>query len=206
MKKNANHHPSPELLEAVSEPCESIAGILMYKYVHQLYIYIYNNMYGNYIHQSYMHIYLIYVYLHMYIYICIFIYAYISFLGISSAVSVAGTCFFTFSLKAAPLLPFFPTLLEQQVNMNVSWTAKVSLDRHFSQAIKRDKLEMKMVKIRLIEEILHQLIGSLSHYLQSFTHPRWCRISSINSIIEFSSLKVNEAVLVSFDFQKSGCK
>jgi len=165
-------------------------------------------MYGNYIHQSYMHIYLIYVYLHVYtyIYIYIFIYAYISFLGISSAVSVAGTCFFTFSLKAAPLLPFFPTLLEQQVNMNVSWTAKVSLDRHFSQAIKRDKLEMKMVKIRLMEEILHQLIGSLSHYLQSFRHPRWCRISSINSIIEFSSLKVNEAVLVSFDFQKSGCK
>ena len=166
-------------------------------------------------HQSYMHIYLIYVYLHMYICIriyiiylniYIYIYAYIFFLGFSSAVSVAGTCFFTFGLKAAPLLPFFPTLLEQQVNMNVSWTAKVSLDRHFSQAIKRDKLEMKMVKIRLMEEILHQLIGSLSHYLQSFRHPRWCRISSINSIIEFSSLKVNEAVLVSFDFQKSGCK
>ena len=169
-------------------------------------------------HQSYMHIYDICVYtyvcIHIYIiYICIyiyiFIYAYISFLGISSAVSVAGTCFFTFGLKAAPLLPFFPTLLEQQVNMNVSWTAKVSLDRHFSQAIKRDKLEMKMVKIRLMEEILHQLIGmigSLSHYLQSFRHPRWCRISSINSIIQFSSLNVNEAVLVSFDFQKSGCK
>ena len=24
-------------------------------------------------------------------------------------------------------------------------------------------------------------VGSLSHYLQSFIHPRWCRISSINS-------------------------
>ena len=33
----------------------------------------------------------------------------------------------------------------------------------------------------LMEEILHQLIGSLSHYLQGFIHPRWCRISSINS-------------------------
>ena len=32
-----------------------------------------------------------------------------------------------------------------------------------------------------MEEILHQLIGSLSHYLQGFIHPRWCRISSINS-------------------------
>ena len=33
----------------------------------------------------------------------------------------------------------------------------------------------------LMEEILHQLIGSLSHYLQSFVHPRWCKIPSINS-------------------------
>ena len=24
-------------------------------------------------------------------------------------------------------------------------------------------------------------VGSLSHYLQGFIHPRWCRISSINS-------------------------
>ncbi len=32
-----------------------------------------------------------------------------------------------------------------------------------------------------MEEILHQLIGSLSHYFQGFIHPRWCRISSINS-------------------------
>ncbi len=31
-------------------------------------------------------------------------------------------------------------------------------------------------------EILHQLIGSLSHYLQGCIHPRWCRISAINSI------------------------
>ena len=30
-------------------------------------------------------------------------------------------------------------------------------------------------------EILHQSIGSLSHYLQGFMHPRWCRSSSINS-------------------------
>ena len=40
--------------------------------------------------------------------------------------------------------------------------------------------------ILLMEEILHQLIGSLSeslsHSLQGFDHPRWCRISSINSM------------------------
>ena len=32
-----------------------------------------------------------------------------------------------------------------------------------------------------MEEILHQLIGSLSNDLQGFIYPRWCRISSINS-------------------------
>ena len=34
--------------------------------------------------------------------------------------------------------------------------------------------------IRLTEALLHQLIGSLSHYLQGISHPSWCRISSIN--------------------------
>ena len=33
----------------------------------------------------------------------------------------------------------------------------------------------------LMEKILHQLIGRLSHYLQGFIHPMWCRISSIKS-------------------------
>ena len=36
--------------------------------------------------------------------------------------------------------------------------------------------------ILLMVEILHQLIGRLSHYLQGFIHPRWCKISAINSI------------------------
>ena len=36
--------------------------------------------------------------------------------------------------------------------------------------------------ILLMAEILHQFIGSLSHYLQGFIHPRWCRIPSINSM------------------------
>ena len=30
-----------------------------------------------------------------------------------------------------------------------------------------------MLMVLLMEEILHQLIGSLSHYLQGFIHPRW---------------------------------
>ena len=36
--------------------------------------------------------------------------------------------------------------------------------------------------ILLMEEILHQLIWQISHYLQGFIHSRWCRISSINSM------------------------
>ena len=35
--------------------------------------------------------------------------------------------------------------------------------------------------VLLMAEILHQLIGSLSHYFWGFLHPRWCRISAINS-------------------------
>ena len=35
----------------------------------------------------------------------------------------------------------------------------------------------------LMEEILHQLIGSLSHYLQGFIHPRWC--VAINLVAAF---------------------
>ena len=35
----------------------------------------------------------------------------------------------------------------------------------------------------LMAEMLHQLIGSLSYYLQGFMHPRWCRISSVNSTV-----------------------
>ena len=37
--------------------------------------------------------------------------------------------------------------------------------------------------ILLMEEILHQFAGSLSHYLQGFLHPGWCRISSIWHIV-----------------------
>ena len=36
--------------------------------------------------------------------------------------------------------------------------------------------------ILLMAEILHQLIGSLSHCLQGLIHPRWCRVSATNSI------------------------
>ena len=38
--------------------------------------------------------------------------------------------------------------------------------------------------ILLLEELLHQLLGSLSHYLQCFIHARWCRISVFNGTNE----------------------
>ena len=40
-------------------------------------------------------------------------------------------------------------------------------------------------KLLLMAEILHQLIDSLSRYFQGFIHPRWCRISAINSMSIF---------------------
>ena len=39
------------------------------------------------------------------------------------------------------------------------------------------------VMILWMEEILHQLIDGLSHYLKGFNHPRWCRISSIHRML-----------------------
>ena len=41
----------------------------------------------------------------------------------------------------------------------------------------------------LMAEILHQLIGSLSHYLHGFIHRRWCRISSINSMTKIPDFR-----------------
>ena len=45
----------------------------------------------------------------------------------------------------------------------------------------RPKTQFRSGLILVMEEILHQLIGSLFQYLQGFIHPRWSRISSINS-------------------------
>ena len=49
----------------------------------------------------------------------------------------------------------------------------------------------------LVEEIL--LICSLSHYLQSFIHPRWCRISAINS------MKKNLTIFKFWHFPPQNC-
>ncbi len=52
-----------------------------------------------------------------------------------------------------------------------------------------------IIMVLLTKEILNQLIGSLSHCLQGFIHPRWCRISSINSI-----MIVMEIIVISRSF------
>ena len=54
-------------------------------------------------------------------------------------------------------------------------------------------------ELLLIEEILHQLRWSISHYLQGFIHVRWCRIYSINS-----SISPSNKLLMVFRFSRLG--
>ena len=56
-----------------------------------------------------------------------------------------------------------------------------NVPKSYTKIIKWTKIYENHVLL-LMAEILHQLIGNLSHYLQGFIHPRWCRISSINCI------------------------
>ena len=42
---------------------------------------------------------------------------------------------------------------------------------------------LNLAKLPLMQKIMHGLIWQMFHYIQGFIHPRWCRISSINSII-----------------------
>ena len=46
-------------------------------------------------------------------------------------------------------------------------------------------LTKKKIKLLLMDKILHHQGWWLSHYLQGFNHPRWCRSSSINSMCIF---------------------
>ena len=48
-------------------------------------------------------------------------------------------------------------------------------------AIYKLEIMFQVFVILLMEEILHRLIWSISHYLQGFIHVGWCRISSITS-------------------------
>ena len=50
--------------------------------------------------------------------------------------------------------------------------------------------------IRLMEEILHQWIRSLSHYFKDFIDLRWCRNSSINSIPPNGTRKIIDSNVI----------
>ena len=64
------------------------------------------------------------------------------------------------------------------------------------QSLKSPKTLPAPRLLLLMEEILHQLIGSVSHDFQGFIHPRWCRISSINSMcIMYSATTTSTSVL-----------
>ena len=105
-------------------------------------------------------------------------------------------------------LPFTPSVLTllSQVGLSKHWGAKKHLSRNihwqiinmFIPSISASYIfthtfpniscmSQFHILILLMEEILHQLIGSLDHYLQAFIHPRWCRISSINTIMTHMS-------------------
>ena len=47
-------------------------------------------------------------------------------------------------------------------------------------SLRRIEFQHENLSVLLMEEILRRLVDSLSHYLQEFIHPGWCRISSIN--------------------------
>jgi len=57
-----------------------------------------------------------------------------------------------------------------------------SIDLKINQCLILEARELSE-KSMLMEEILHQLIDSLSQDLRGFIHPKWCRISSINRVI-----------------------
>ncbi len=67
--------------------------------------------------------------------------------------------------------------------MAVTRLSKISLLDWKAKVLQEILPILQKSEIRLMAEILHQFIGSLSHYFQGFIHPRWCRISAINRII-----------------------
>ena len=76
---------------------------------------------------------------------------------------------------------FFP--LQAEGSFKKSKYAKTIQNIQTKSHPKFPNTSLPVSSILLMAEILHQLIGSLSRYFYGFIHPRWCRISAINSII-----------------------
>ena len=96
---------------------------------------------------------------------------------------------------AYDIIPIYSCLAFHPLKKRQIWPGSTT---HCSYGIRSVLFTLPIVfvslggNILLMEEILHQLIGRLSHYLQGFIHPRWCRISSINSMA--NNLHVQQSV------------
>ena len=93
----------------------------------------------------------------------------------------AEVCSFLFLLKMG--IFFQPAMLLYQFS---KWWYEFRdrLDVFFN------RLDLYPYLILLIDEILHQLADSFSHFLPGFGHTRWCRISSIKSKIRSHRIHV----------------
>ena len=81
-----------------------------------------------------------------------------------------------------PLKPKPPsTRMTNCIMESACQTVVSEVERDSDPRVAIPPLLVEHINILLMEEILHQLIGSLSHCLHGFIHPMWCRISSINS-------------------------
>ena len=63
--------------------------------------------------------------------------------------------------------------------------------------------KQKKVHILLMAEILHPLIGRLSHYFRGFIHPRWCRLSAINSSFNVHNPGLEDRMIISCERVKA---
>ena len=85
------------------------------------------------------------------------------------------------------------------VGLERDWDLLFGLGQVFLNSI--NKNNMIFIFIQLMAEILHQLIGSLSHYLQGLINPRWLfGISSINS------MSIEIITCTKYNFSILGCK
>ena len=81
--------------------------------------------------------------------------------------------------------PIFPRFFRSRGGWSFNW---ISNWRCLVWILSSSAGSQRVLQLRedqtllLMEEILQQLIKSLYHYLQGFIPPRWCRISSINSV------------------------
>ena len=89
-----------------------------------------------------------------------------------------------------------PSLIKLHISTTLRHFGPTPLEPAPFRRIRRSKCcrggllrkDLQIFLILLMAEILHQLIGTVSHWIQCFIHPRWCRISSINSMIGVHSL------------------